>query len=129
MNTRTLPRLTQQFEHTTLNTAQITAYLIGIPRYLEAGVYQGVSEKACHYLAYADGVEFWLRRYLAGKPATLHNVFREIRAFLAHDETAARHMILFVLNAVADTMLQNEWYELMKPYNIARKRIQKTFNI
>ncbi|GAB4020241.1 hypothetical protein GCM10028808_60730 [Spirosoma migulaei] len=120
---------TTHFDQTTVDTGELMAYLCKYPQYLKAGMYAGVGEKALDYLAYTDDVDFWLRGYLMGRPKTLHRLFQEIRGFIAYDEKAARSMTEFVFNVVQETLLLNEWYELMERYLYARKRAQKTFRI
>jgi len=113
------------FTQTTINVASVEDFLLGIPRYREAGYEMKVSAYAGRLLHRTDSFEFELRQHLAGETKTRYHLNRSIRTFLALDKTSARAMILFSLNAVEATILGNEWYELMPRFRIIRQHIQK----
>lgn len=105
-------------------------YLIHeMPRYRQCGLAMNVSPYAKLLLSRTDYFEFELRQYIGGRVRTLHGINYEIRSFFALDERSARLIIAFSLGAVRQTILQNEWYECMERYLIARQRIQKKFGI
>jgi hypothetical protein len=76
---------------------------------------------------HADYFEFHLRRYTVGKTKTMHRVFAEVRQFLDFDPERAQSFIPILIDRVEQTILLNEWYELMPRYEIARVRIRQTF--
>lgn len=117
------------FSRTTVNIESVGDFLLGVPRYREAGFEMKVNPYAGRLLHRTDGFEFELRQYLAGETKTLYHLNRSIRTFLALDDSSARAMILFSLNAVEATILNNEWYELMPVLRKIRKHIQTTFTI
>ena len=121
---------TQAFAQATLIPSAAENYLNHeMPRYRECGLAMDVSAYARLLLTRTDYFEFWLRRYVGGRDRTLHGMNYEIRSFLALDERGAKGMIAFSLEAIRQTILENEWYEVMPKYLIARQRIQKKFGI
>ncbi|GAB4017131.1 hypothetical protein [Spirosoma koreense] len=123
------PILSQTFHQTTINPASVQAYLLSYPRYYSAGYVKGANVYALQLLNNTDYFEWQLRRYLASPTKTLRGVFREIRAFQGFHYEHACEMITFSLAAVGETILVNEWYELMPRYQLARQRIEKRFGI
>lgn len=121
--------LDQVFADTTVKLPSVEDYLLGLPRYREYGVAMGVDARARLLLSRTDYVEFNLRHYISGRSKTLHSLNREVQSFLSLDDSAARTMIAFSLQAVEQTILINEWYELMPRYLTARRRIQKRFGL
>lgn len=119
----------QDFNQTTINVARVEDFLLGIPRYREAGYEANVSPYAGRLLNRTDCFEFELRQYLAGEAKTRYHLNRSIRKFLSLDDHSARTMICFSLDAVEATLLDNEWYEVMPRYQSVRIHIQKTFGI
>lgn len=113
------------FTQTTINVSSVEDFLLGIPRYREAGYEMNVSAYAGRLLHRTDSFEFELRQYLAGESKTLYHLNRSIKTFLALNHTSARAMILFSLNAVEATILSNEWYELMPRFRKTRRHVQK----
>lgn len=118
------------FADTTAIPSAAENYLIHeMPRYRECGMAMDVSSYARLLLTRTDYFEFWLRRYVGGQDRALHGMNYEIRSFLALDERCAKGMIAFSLEAVRQTILTNEWYEVMPRYLKVRQRIQKKFGI
>lgn len=113
------------FTKTTVDVTSVETFLLGVPRYREAGFEMKVSSYAGRLLHRTDSFEFELRQHLAGETKTLYHLNRSIRTFLALDDTSARAMIHFSLNAVEGTILNNEWYELMPRFRIVRQHVQK----
>jgi hypothetical protein len=121
---------TPAFAHSTVIPSAAENYLYDeLPRYRECGLAMGVSARARLLLTRTDYVEFWVRRYIGGRDKTLHSANYEIRSFLALDDWGARRMIAFSLDALQQTILENEWYECMPRYLTARRRIQRQFAI
>lgn len=116
--------LAQTFEQTTISLGSVEDFLLGIPRYREAGYAVGVTPYAGRLLLRTDGFEFELRQYLAGESRTLYHLNRSARTFLALDDHAARTMISFSLNAVEAALLDNEWYEIMPRFRKVRQHVQ-----
>lgn len=117
------------FTQTTINVASVEDFLLGIPRYREAGYEMNVSAYAGRLLHRTDSFEFELRQYLAGESKTRYHLNRSIRTFITLDKTSARAMIIFSLNAVEATILSNEWYELMPRFRKIRKHVQKRITL
>lgn len=117
------------FTKTTVDVGSVEDFLLGIPRYREAGYEMNVSAYAGRLLHRTDSFEFELRQHLAGESKTLYHLNRSIRTFLALDNTSARAMILFSLNAVEATILSNEWYELMPRFRKIRQHVQKRITL
>lgn len=113
------------FTQTTVDVASVEEFLLGIPRYREAGYEMKVSACAGRLLHRTDSFEFELRQHLAGETKTRYHLNRSIRTFITLDKTSARAMIIFSLNAVEATILSNEWYELMPRFRKIRQHIQK----
>ncbi|WP_020599863.1 hypothetical protein [Spirosoma panaciterrae] len=126
---RTMTTITAQFDNTTVDQVKLFQFFFALPPYLQAGVHRGLCQEACYYLAHADGVDFWVRRYLMGKSVTLHRVFWEIREFQKRNPVAAQELTIFVLDTIHNTLLAEEWYELMPRFQKARKHIRKAFQI
>lgn len=126
---KTSTTVAQVFAPTTINPGSVHAYLFGLPQYYHAGYATNASEYALTLLNCTDFFEFQFRRYLSGRYPTLRRVFREIRQFQEVDEAHAARMIAFSLAAVKETILLNEWYELMPRYEKAKQRIQTQFDI
>lgn len=111
-----------------LHPADAKVYLGRLPGYFPLGLREGATPLATLYLAHADQVEFYLRRYIAGEEA-LPRLFTQIKDFLAVDDVAARQMIAFSLKTVGDYLLLREWYEYIPRLQTACTKIEKTFRI
>ena len=122
--------LEQTFGHTTVNLAALELYLRSDPGYLVSAIECGDDEFNQTIANHADYVEFWLRRYVAGADKTLHRLFVEVQAFLDFDEPEARLVIPVLFEkSVRQTLMDNEWYEWLPRYELARQRIQRRFAI
>ncbi|GAB3958998.1 hypothetical protein GCM10028805_54260 [Spirosoma harenae] len=126
---QTILTLPEQLKDTTVDISKLMRYLLQLPRYLEAGEQQGLDAHTRYYLALADGIDFWMRRYLVGRTTTLRQVFREIRDLQELNPIAAQQLAPCILDSIHATLVREEWFELVPKFLSARKRIQKTFQI
>jgi hypothetical protein len=122
------PALTA-FEQTTIDPQQVRAYLLAMPDYFGKGWDRQVSKTALKTLNHLDYFEFHFKRYLTGYPKTLRRVCEGVRAFVEHDSQKAQTMIALSLDGIEEVILENEWYELMPRYELARSRIVNRFGL
>lgn len=115
--------------HTTIDLDALKLYVRSDPGYLISEIEAGNSEYDQTVANYADFFEFWLRRYVASQSKTLHRLFIEVRAFMAFDEEQAGLLIPLLMGVVEETLLQNEWYELVPRLEAARHRVKRRFGM
>ena len=117
------------FGGTTIDPQAIASYINSDPGFLACIVETGGSMIRRKEANYADYFEFHLRRYIAGETKTMHRVFMEIRAFLAFDLDSAQIFIPSLIDRVEQTIMMNEWYELMPRWEQAKGKINQQFGI
>lgn len=117
------------FSGTTIDPQAIEWYANSDPGFLACIIAVGGSTISREEANHADYFEFHLRRYIVGKTKTMHRVFAEVRQFLAFDLQGAQSFIPILIDRVEQTILLNEWYELMPRYEIARQRIEQKFGL
>ena len=122
-------RIRTTFSRTTIDPQVIEWYVKSDPGFLACIIEMGGSEIRQKEANHADYFEFHLRRFIVGKTTTMHRVFVEVRQFLAFDSERAQTFIPILIDRVEQTILLNEWYELMPRYELAKRKIGQGFNI
>ena len=109
--------------YTCLDPASVKRFLQTPPHYHQWGLTHRIDQ---HWLAQLDAtdlVEFYLRLYLTGRHKTLRACLREAHAFAQQDAQAAHHLLVYSLEAIRQTLLYLEWYELLPRLEDAKEQI------
>ena len=112
-----------------IDTRQVLKTLNAIPHHLHEAYEADKDDHFKDLCNRLDFFEFHFRRYLLGRPKTLHRVFYEVRSFLAYDAHNARKLMTLSINNTRQLLLQQEWYELMPRMEKASTRLRKQFGI
>ncbi|GAB2554321.1 hypothetical protein [Spirosoma areae] len=122
----TIPQL---FANSQVNP-QVVVYYIG----QQDGYYKEAIKNPCHpkcleLIQHADRVDAELRWFLAGNGTRLTRIYRAIRHFIGLNPAVGRIFTALVVEDIRNTLLVNEWYELLPRFELARSRIQRRFKL
>lgn len=122
----TIPEL---FANSVVNPQIVVCYL-----WQQNTYYKEAIKTPCHPLCLemvqqADLVDAEIRSILAGNAIRLTRLYRIIRAFIALNPTVGKTLTSLVLGDIHQTLLQNEWYELLDRFQMVCSRVQKHFKL
>jgi len=117
------------FDDSTINPNCVSDYLEKGQNLYQQGLTLGFTDRFLAMLKIADRVDGEMRQYLLGKSRRMTGLNQIIRHFQGLNPYYAQLLIPLVLECIHQTVLLNEWYELLPRYTKARKRIQQQFTL
>jgi hypothetical protein len=103
---------------------EIRAFVEEFPEYLSLGINLDVSKSDLDILNQLDCFEFHFRKYVLGTSKTLRRVLEEVRKFTKLDEEAAYYFINWRIDEIRQSLLSNEWYELLPHFDDSTSKIK-----
>ncbi|GAB4020239.1 hypothetical protein GCM10028808_60720 [Spirosoma migulaei] len=122
----TIPEL---FANSSINPQVVVCYLWQQNGYYNEAITGPHHASFLYLIEEADKVDFEVRWFLLGNAIRLTRVYRAIRQFIALHPDIGRLFTMLVLGDIRQTLLQNQWYELLPRYELACHRIQRHFNL
>ena len=120
----TIPEL---FAGSEVNPQIVVCYIGQQDSYYNEAIKTTSHPKRLEVIQHADRVDAEVRSVLAGNAVRLTRLYRIIRAFIALNSDVGKALTGLVLGDIHQTLLQNQWYELLPRFELVSSRVQKRF--
>jgi hypothetical protein len=117
------------FAHSGINPYSVTDYLVASQHLYQQGLTLGFTDPFLFMLKIDDQLDREMRHYLSASSRRMTRVNHLIQHVLRLNAYYGELLIPLVLACIHQTLLLNEWYELLPRFELARSRIQRRFNL
>lgn len=127
--TNQLLTVPQLFANSDVNSQVVVHYLLQKDIYYKEAVKSPSHPMCLEMIQHADRIDAEVRSILAGNAIRLTRLYRIIDQFIALNPPVGRTFTALVLGDINDTLLLNEWYELLPRFEQARDHVYRRYKL